>query len=130
MANRAAARRSPISFRAPFTLARELPFAVGDGLGVELHFMDSPCRERAANAPGEIPGLSALIPGVLFRFVPFLPERVSRDTGRKPLFHGHFRALGAGLQISKRCSPDCAALSLLIAIGRPNHRSSDASQLP
>src|SRR5215831_16455152 len=99
----------------------------GDVLGVELDF---PSAKRAAKTRGEIPGLSAPIPGVLFRFVPFLPERVSRDTGRKPLFHGHFRALGAGLQISKRCSPDCAALSLLIAIGRPNHRSSDASQLP
>src|SRR5215831_3861359 len=127
MANRAAARRSPISFRAPFTLARELPFAVGDGLGVELHFMDSPCRERAANTPGEIPGLSAPIPGVLFRFVPFLPERVSRDTGRKPLFHGHFRALAVSVEISKRSSPDCAVLSVLIAIGRSNHRLCDGS---
>jgi len=52
--------------------------------------------ERGANSPGEIPGLSAPIPGVLFAFLPFLRNPVRR---RQPLFHRHFRVLAAGLEI-------------------------------
>src|SRR5262249_7988510 len=55
--------------------------------------------ERGANSPGEIPGLSAPIPGVLFAFLPFLRNPVRRRTGEKPLFHRHFRVLAAGLEI-------------------------------